>query len=1090
MHDDAEYLPVAVRAWPVQPGRPGAGAAGSPADLPRTLLVTGAETTADSAEALTFGSARLVRVRNGSVRPERPGDRVLFHADDLEVTDPGGLKALRAYGAAHGTVVISKGGFAEHWVWEHCVRRVQKGRYVYGTATLTGYNLPFVLSRLAYDAWEGRAGRENQYGYRPEGHPGWFGFRLFENYVCPDDCDRGHRHIRSAAPNRFRPHCYVKSLNAKAALFKWGRYPDNPSRGMNGQHPDRFLDVRQLLYALTDHSVALVKACEMLGVPVPESGPAGRRGVITPDAITQSLRSADAIAEVAARALGDFGTHPVTLTPAYAASPATLAKAYLKTMGITPVLSRPGSEDDPVLLGNAMSAFYGGRSECKIRKTPVPVELLDYVSMYPTVNVLMGTWDLITANRIEPADATDWLRGFLDDTGVDQVLNPAVWPSFCGIAQVVPDGDVLPVRAAFSGHEGDWNTAVSVLHSPVPLWYPIADVVAAALLSGKTPKVVRAVRFVPGGGKLRSLRPVVLAGAVPVDPRRDDFFRVCVEQRQAHKRVHGERVAGCPGCNAGGFLKLLANSGSYGIYAQFIRDDSVAVSRQEMAGASDRPWSSPVAAVESPQEFTYAPVASAITGAARLMLAILEKLVTAEGGSWLLCDTDSMAVVADEDGSVVPTSDGRTGIQALSYGEVDKIRAKINGLNPYEHVPHLLKAETPPGTWGYGISAKRYALYSYSDGRPVVPELMDGERHYSEHGLGLFAPPDDAADPWIRRVWQHIIDEAHGLSSDSLPWAEVPAVFKTAVSAPYILRAFGRVNEGKPYAAQVKPFSFLASIGDDELRLTGSDGGRRRLLAPWEETPGDWLTAEWTDMHAPGDGPLSVAVDGRDGTVKVRPVSGRRSVVAEFTGHAEDKANGPDGRKCGSETTGVLSRRVVRVLELRHVGKETNRLDDAQAGLLSSGEVKTDYGVSGLGLAQNALADMSLRAISRKTAEYAAMIEGKLADAETAAKHEFRFRADRTRTLEAEIAINRENVTRVCGEPVKLDLETIGRWKNGGALRFPAQATLLVTVAARFVAAELGIVPETIVPGWRLLGSGGTDPRVVLAKWNESREGR
>ncbi len=46
-------------------------------------------------------------------------------------------------------------------------------------------------------------------------------------------------------------------------------------------------------------------------------------------------------------------------------SPASIAKAYLTAMGITPVLER--QPDFPTeILGAAMSAFYGGRAECAI----------------------------------------------------------------------------------------------------------------------------------------------------------------------------------------------------------------------------------------------------------------------------------------------------------------------------------------------------------------------------------------------------------------------------------------------------------------------------------------------------------------------------------------------------------------------------------------------------------------------------------------------------------------------------------------------------------------------------------------------------
>ena len=67
-------------------------------------------------------------------------------------------------------------------------------------------------------------------------------------------------------------------------------------------------------------------------------------------------------------------------------SPATIGKAYLREMGVR----SPAKRVDPEILGYGMSAYYGGRAECRIRRTPVPVVYCDFLSMYPTVCAL--TW--------------------------------------------------------------------------------------------------------------------------------------------------------------------------------------------------------------------------------------------------------------------------------------------------------------------------------------------------------------------------------------------------------------------------------------------------------------------------------------------------------------------------------------------------------------------------------------------------------------------------------------------------------------------------------------------------------------------------
>ena len=67
--------------------------------------------------------------------------------------------------------------------------------------------------------------------------------------------------------------------------------------------------------------------------------------------------------------IDEFDLHPIDLEPERAYSPASLSKAYLAAMGITPLLER--HPDFPrEVLGYAMAAFFGGRAECRIRRVP------------------------------------------------------------------------------------------------------------------------------------------------------------------------------------------------------------------------------------------------------------------------------------------------------------------------------------------------------------------------------------------------------------------------------------------------------------------------------------------------------------------------------------------------------------------------------------------------------------------------------------------------------------------------------------------------------------------------------------------------
>jgi hypothetical protein len=177
-------------------------------------------------------------------------------------------------------------------------------------------------------------------------------------------------------------------------------------------------------------------------------------------------------------------------------------------------------------------------------------------------------------------------------------------------------------------------------------------------------------------------------------------------------------------------LKVLANSTSYGIFAQMDPHESDNMTPVTCHGIDASPYTCKVTNFETPGEFCFPPLASLITGGARLMLALLEHCVTQLGGTYAMEDTDSMAIVATERGGLVPCPGGpfkmRSGarvIRALTWAQVREIAERFEALNPYDRniAPgSILKIEDDnfdPVTrkqrqiWCVTISAKRYALF-------------------------------------------------------------------------------------------------------------------------------------------------------------------------------------------------------------------------------------------------------------------------------------------------------------------------------------------------------------------------------------------
>ena len=274
--------------------------------------------------------------------------------------------------------------------------------------------------------------------------------------------------------------------------------------------------------------------------------------------------------------------HPIPLQVTKAYSAASIGKAYLEAMGITPLLARM-PEYPKRYLGYAQSAFFGGRASAHVRKVPVPVVYTDFLSQYSTVNVLMGLWNFVTASDIRVMeDAREDLAAILREVTPEWLLDQGNWKRLAGFARVIPDGDVLPLRAKYGGN--DWQIGVNYAYASSDdpddaLWYSWPDLVASVLLSGKQPRIVEAFKIEPVG-KAEGLKPVEFRGQVRIDPRSQDFFKTVIEERN--------RLAARTDLNESErdrlkrSLKTFGSATSYGIFAQMDRKESTKTGQADL----------------------------------------------------------------------------------------------------------------------------------------------------------------------------------------------------------------------------------------------------------------------------------------------------------------------------------------------------------------------------------------------------------------------------------------------------------------------------------------------------------------------------
>src|SRR3954465_47817 len=130
--------------------------------------------------------------------------------------------------------------------------------------------------------------------------------------------------------------------------------------------------------------------------------------------------------------------------------------------------------------------------------------------MYPTVNALMGLWQFVSAKGMSWRDGTAEVRAFLHRVTLADLQDPATWPRLTALVQIVPERDVVPVRARYEREQAR-TIGLNHLIADHGLWFTLADCVASKLLTGRIPVVRQALIFEPGKPQ-DVLSPVQISG--------------------------------------------------------------------------------------------------------------------------------------------------------------------------------------------------------------------------------------------------------------------------------------------------------------------------------------------------------------------------------------------------------------------------------------------------------------------------------------------------------------------------------------------------------------------------------------------------
>jgi hypothetical protein len=531
---------------------------------------------------------------------------------------------------------------------------------------------------------------------------------------------------------------------------------------------------------------------------------------------------------------------------------------------------------------------------------------------------------VLTSASVRFVNCTAKAKKLLSQTNLEDTFDRALWKQLSFFALVKPQGDIFPVRAVYSDTGKTQNIGLNYLASEKPIWYAGPDLVASKILKGKTPHILEAVEMVPSGRQNR-LKSTNLGGMVKIEPAEQDFYREVIQQRAAHKKTHKHLAD---------FLKVLANSGSYGLFVEVnteikSKERRIAYFSGEAKGTIDSKYE------EKPGAWYFPPIASLITSGGRLLLAMLEKSVEVKGGSYLFCDTDSLCIVGTKKGSFVACAGGKTryrgksGFKALSLREIRTISDSFKRLNPYDPslVSEILKiedvnyADSSPKQpfrqlYGYAISAKRYALFTCS-GNGIRIEKA------SAHGLGyLLAPKEKQEDEdretplWVMEAWNFLLRRELKLRNAQPSWLNLPAMMRMVVTTPNVFK------HRRP--EWLGPFNFflfplVSVLGGYPA---GYDNSNFLFITPYESDRKKWKNLQGANLF-----------DGQEFRIAMQPAAKQDSVVPDsfrivlrnYLSKPEVKSLAHDGTPCTGATRGLLLRAKITAGKLVPVGKETDR---------------------------------------------------------------------------------------------------------------------------------------------------------------------
>ena len=814
------------------------------------VLVISAETTSNQQQSLTFGSC-AVWINDALYKI------VLFHDKNL---DQKKVDVIRQFGE---TLQKQKNCIVTVLPKDEFVTKVFYP-YVYeARARCVGFDLPYELSRLASSWGTARKIQDT------------FSMKLVEN-------------------NPRLPAIKIKSINSDAAFIQFA----TPLRTKSEKkkvpthkvYRGYFLDLKTLGYAMSNKSFDGIN--ELAKTFDVDTNLKNKKGV-TEDAIRNNVEKTLTIHRLYCKIISvledKFSVNPIHASKLY--SPASISKLYLEKLNIKPLLEN-SPDFSKEILGNLMTAFYAGRVETRIRKTPVPVTYLDCTSTYPTLFSLMGMYSFLVAEKTETTDTTHQTQKFLDQITLQDISQKETWRNLATICKVVPDGHmIVPVRSGY-GFKKTQNIGVNYLKSTdgTSLWYTVSDLVASKLLTEHTPTIEKAITFHPIGIQ-RNIpdEKIEIFKEIAINPRKESFIEQLIERRLEMKQSAGSEID----TTIQNTIKIIANSASYGIHIQVNSEKSGKHDEPVTVYGIDEPFSvdqNALARKEIPAKHFNPILGVFLPAAARLVLAAAENIVTSHRAGYVAyMDTDSIIV---------------------SPKHASKVQEFFQKLNPYNNKNvQFFKIEKSDNekllenVLFFGISSKRYVLFEYDNAR----NKFDIHK-FTSHGFGHLLDVNE------KQWWQDILAmHYHPENKQEIldKYDSKYTVSKMSITTPNVLKRF----------CSLRPFNKIlvgAGCKVDEIgnvivpTLPYRDAKNRECIQYMEFT--NYTTGK-------------EYYDSEDTSLYWKPLN---QMLDDYADHKETKSGG---------NVGLLPRLRMKIdsNQIKYVGKEVSNLDAANVLGISEG---------------------------------------------------------------------------------------------------------------------------------------------------------